>query len=501
MVQATTLPIPSRGLNTRDSVDSMEPGFATLLTNWLPINGVLRLRGGSIEHAPLTSGLVETLIPHTNTDGTRRLISAVRASNNSTVLYDVTAQGNPNFFAGSFTNSSARYYFTQLDGVTVICNGDRVPRYFTATGAPVACAFTGVPDQTLLQHVSSYKGRLYFTLNSSIWYGPDGAFTGGALVELPVGKLFSLGGTIAFTAGWTRDTGNNSTEAFVVMSTQGELLLFTGLFPGSPDWKLEGKFYLGPPFGRRSHFNMGSDLIILTRQGIFPLTTVLSSGQANVFQAISSAIQPSFISDAEKYGNNYGWDAFFYAPLNCGIVNVPVSVGVSHQYAVNVATGAWAKLEGLNGISWACYSDSLYLGNSFGDVLRAEQGSSDLGSPILAKCHWAYDYLGTRSNQKSVKELRPILNIRGSVTLDASVSVDYKPPTSKSTITITGSGTKWNTAKWNTAKWARGEVTVVRPIGVAGVGFSIQPRIEGAFNSNSCSITALGIHSTIGGVR
>lgn len=493
--QQVSLPPPLKGWNSRDNIDAMAPGYAVQLDNWVPRNDSLETRSGSTAHVTGLPNAVRSLWTHTDEDGSERLFAA---SDNA--IYNVSSSTASLVLSGFSSND---WQTTQLDGATVICNGADAPYYYTVSTGLTICAFTdpsspGAPslDITNLAQVTSYKGRLYFVEGNlaSLRYGDDGAFASGDLEWFPVGKLLQRGGPIEWVASWTRDTGAASQDLLVVMSRNGEMLVFSGAYPGAADWTLVAKFInLGKPLGRRSYFWEGPDLVIITEMGTFPLSQVLRVGQANEYASTSDAISKSFNSAAKLYSSFFGWSGLPHKRNQIGIINVPISESETQQYIYNPTSRAWARWIGLNCQCFAIFGGQLYGGTTTGKVLNCDLGLSDEGRSIECTAQWAYSYLGQPGAEKHMINMRPTMRIVGDIILKAGFDVDYRFQPNFCQLAISGNGTPWNAAAWNTFKWSSGIQSITSVIGAGALGSSISPILKTSINGSKAELTSLGI--------
>ena len=89
-------------------------------------------------------------------------------------------------------------------------------------------AITGV-DTTRLIDGCVFKGRMYLVERNSmnLWYLPV-ASIGGAAVDIPMGQIFQRGGHIVTAKTWTIDAGNGSDDHLVILTSNGEVAVFSG---------------------------------------------------------------------------------------------------------------------------------------------------------------------------------------------------------------------------------------------------------------------------------
>src|SRR5690606_19300237 len=138
-----------------------------------------------------------------------------------------------------------------------------------------------------------FKGRAYLVEKSSLnlWYLPP-ASIGGEAEAIDMGQIFQRGGKIVTAKTWTIDSGNGSDDHMVVISSNGEVAVFSGYDPsGTNTWALIGVFYLGRPIGQRCAVKFGGDLLIICEDGVYPLGKGLLSASVDRRVAVTDKIQ------------------------------------------------------------------------------------------------------------------------------------------------------------------------------------------------------------------
>lgn len=484
--QVLEISAPLGGWNTRDNVDDMKPMYATELINYFPRNDLLELKRGSVQFATGMTTDVRHLVSHNETAGSRLLACA----NNN--IYNCTS-GTPSSLVSGLTNND--WSSVSIDGATVLCNGADAVKYYTISGGLQNASLVG-PTAANLEQVTNYKGRLYFVdkTKPSYWYGPDGAFSAGTFTEVQIGKLLNKGGRIRWIAGWTRDTGSTAEELLVIMSTEGEALIYTGAFPGSADFRLVTKIFTGKPMHKNAFFRMGADLLAITADQIYPMSSYLTLGEVNKYSNIDSSLISNIIQSSTRlYAQNVGWNGIVFEDAQMGIINIPISSTQSEQYVWNTSTRAWTKFTGWNARCWAVHNKSLYFGTEDGRIIQAYTGSSDLGSSIMGKVCFAYNYFKDRIRYKDFLEICPKVKTTGRVIINAGVDNDYKNSPYMVSTDVNVDGTEWNTELWNTSQWSSG-VSVQAPcLGIKGYGKNAQIRIETISNSVQAAILSCGL--------
>ncbi len=489
---------PTGGWNTRDDRQQMDPKYALDMENWFPEEQDVVLRGGCEEFVSGLGGPVETLYEHVAVDGTRTFLAGAAGS-----LYSIGG-GSASSIGSGFTNDRWQI-IAQMDagaGVSLLLNGEDTPRIWNGSSISSA-SITGISDPKTLIQGTNFRGRIFAVAvdDPNVYYLPFGAVSGAA-AAFPVGSIFQRGGYPLFVTTWTRNAGETSSEQLVIVSSEGELLLYAGTSPDSEGFTLIGRRFLAQPFGRRSFCKRGLDVEIATLEGAPSLAAVVvdpraSEPDTNPTRNISAA----WIDAARDFYALHGWEAVAFRLGKKVVYNVPISATSSVQFVRNTITGAWCKFTGWPARTFAVFSNKLYFGAPDGKVYRADSGTSDASASIDTNLRWAYNYLGDRSNQKQLGLARPILSASNDVSFGLGADVDFEDGPNPGTVTTEASaGSSWNQASWNQAKWKRAEVSSKNWYAIEGLGRAIALKMTGQFKNTAMRLSAIHVTYTRGGV-
>lgn len=484
-----TIPPPVNGWNTKDPISQMDPLYAVELENFFPNAGTVDLRNGYRQHATgVGSARVHTVCEYVQEDGDRFLL-ALQVTAGAVTAYDATSAGAASSIIGAaslvgdminYVNYRGSIFFKEEENSDVY--------YWNGTGNLTAAAFTGPGgDDKLLGKLTTYKNRIYFSsiTGTSLWYSGLDAITG-ALTEFSLSSLFRLGGRIQFI-GSTSLSGSFIQEVFVIISDQGEVLLYQGDYPGSTTWGIVGRYYIPPPAGRRAFFYWGQDIIVITAQGLVALSKVINAGISGQYEFLSDSIAPSFsslIQAAIALGAatlNY-INGIVYPQGPFLLVNIPTGSATFIQLVMNLITGAWCKFTGINAYHWTLFNNNLYFAGTQGKVFKADNGYFD-EDPASAgnaqsrtiKMRPAYNYFGNPSLVKQFVEARPIIYQSEGLGLTMDADVDYSNTTATSTV----SDTTDTAYKLYTPR-----------VGLQGIGYSASIRIDGSVTTKRMSLQA-----------
>ena len=126
--------------------------------------------------------------------------------------------------------------------------------------------------------VWKYRSRLFFIETDSMnaWYlGIDSV--GGLLQQIPLSGAATRGGKLLFGAVWSLDAGDGTDDKCVFVTNLGEVLIFSGTNPAeATGWRQEGRYTLSAPLGMNAHLAIGGDLLIMTVDGVIPLSQAIT---------------------------------------------------------------------------------------------------------------------------------------------------------------------------------------------------------------------------------
>ncbi len=485
VAQAHSLAAPIGGLNARDSVSLMPETDALQLDNLFPSTTNVDLRKGRTSFATFT-GTCQTIIPY----GGSALFVAVHDGTDPGILSATAGGALSSILVGGSADTvqaltSARFDYQNFGTVggqfLTLVNGVDVPlQYNGSVWSASSMSGSGLTEANLFT-VASYAERLWYAESGTfnIWYLPVQSITG-TLTKLNLGSLFKMGGALSNIVTFSADTGSLLADFIAFVSTEGEVVVFSGDDPTSvTTWSRFAQFRVGRPVttGNRAWCKFGGEAVIVTADGAVPMSVAMMQDRADVSAAISDKIRNVFNRDVIDHGARFGWAVTLHPSGQKFIVNVPTAeLSTGYQYVMNSQTKCWCRFTGWNAFCFEVQRDTLYFGGS-GFLAKADTGLSDADSAIIAVAKQAFSYFGQRGRQKHMTMARPIITLDGPVNLGLGVDVDYQDTTPESLVPISGtSGTTWETA-WD-ATWTGAAVTNRQWQSVRGIGFAIAPRIQ-----------------------
>ena len=480
--QTVTVAAPIGGWNARDALGAMDPLDAVTLQNFWPGTNSVILRNGYTKHATGLPAEVQTLMAYSS--GTSNKLFAVSDGK----IYDATSSGAVGAAAVSgLTNSKFQYtnittpaasYLMAVNGADKLRTFDGSTWHTDGDGSPYD--ITNI-DTATVSNITLFKNRIWLTTNNTlkVWYLPVNSI-GGAAVALDMTSIFQLGGYIMAGMTWTLDAGYGVDDYLVFITSNGEALVWRLTDPTTPTGISQiGLYKLGAPIGRRCYTKFGGDLLVITQDGVVPMSGALQSSRLDPRVSITNKIQYAMSSAISTYGANFGWQLLYYPKENQLILNVPISEGTQQQYVMNNITKSWCNFTGWAANCWELHIDDPYFGGD-GYVAKAWNGNTDDTSNIDGFSLQSFQSYGT-ALQKQCKMIRYHLQTNGAPSVFGNVNVDYNLADESAQLNFsTNIYGLWDSGLWDTAIWGAGLVPSADWQGATNIGYTFAPLIKTA---------------------
>lgn len=333
------------------------------------------------------------------------------------------------------------------------------------TAADDAPWISGPPESTVasgggLTYVWKYRNRLFFIEGGTMtaWYlGVDSV--GGALQQIPLAGSASHGGSLLFGAVWSLDAGDGADDKCVFVTDLGEVLVFTGTNPSDPNnWRQEGRYQISPPLGMNAHMTIGGDLLIMTVDGVVPISQAITktAGQLELAM-LTRTIKPLWREQVDAK-RSQPWSAKKWDEYGAVFVAVPGGdPGERFCLVVNNATGAWARFLGYDATCFMRLRGDLFFGTQDGIVMQADRSGYDDGNhaklPYVATLVGGWETFGAPAAHIVWRQSRAAFVVGANepfrpqldATVDYVVTVPPPPPSMPDT---TADADVWDGAPW-----------------------------------------------------
>lgn len=489
-MDSQSFPAPVRGWIADENLARSKPGGAYRLDNWFPTQTSIRLRGGCRKHATIGTDPVETLFTY-RSGGLQQFFAADEEN-----IFPISSPADPDVApTADITGQTSGYYSTPMFSTAAgdfmyALNGTDNPQLYdgttwaeiTAVSTPIA--ITGVTPSTLSQGWA-YRNRLFFVERGTmrVWY-PSVNLLGGALSSLTMAGVFKKGGAVLFGSSWSLDAGDGVDDKCVIVSTEGEAAVFEGANPSDTnDWRLVGVYNISRPLGKNAWLQVGGDLIILTEEGIVPISMAIGKDPAALsLAAISRNIEPEW-KRAVQDRRTMPWEVLKWPEFNMGIVNVPIFSATDDpiSFVVNLETGAWCRYTGWDTRCLGLYQESAFFGTNDGTIMQAEVGGNDDGSPYECVYVGLFDDFKETGITKIVHQGRGDFISSSAFNPLMSVSVDYGVQLLTSPNSVANYAEDvWDQGLWDVALWdsTANPQASSQWFSIGRSGFAIAPQIQ-----------------------
>jgi hypothetical protein len=342
-----------------------------------------------------------------------------------------------------------------------ITDDNGTPGSATSDGTPTLLfgAMTGV-DLTKLSYNWTHQQRLFYIQKDTLsaWYLPATSISGAA-VELPLGGVFNLGGSLLFGSSWSLETGAGGLQEYCAFfTTEGEAAVYQGADPSTADtWAKVGVYRIGKPLGPQAHFRAGGDIVVSTDIGLIPLSTALQKDFSVLSpSAVSAPIETIWNNEVSaRFGAN--WRCQIWSANQIAIVNPPTVNNLpAVLYVANLRTGAWGKFTGWNSKCMAVFQNRLFFGSTASQVIEANVTGSDMGQPYTGIYVPLFSDFGapttkTAGMTRAVMQSFAPLNEQLSMQVEFDVNLPSVPVGS-----VAPTSNVWGGGVWGSAIWGQG---------------------------------------------
>lgn len=454
---------PTRGWVSGANLAAAPAGSALVLENFYPTSTGIRMRGGSQKHATVGEEPIESAFAYVGL--TRKMFGASDGE-----IFELTSVADPDVPPADDVTGQTSDYYSTINFATsgghylLAANGTDDIQLFDGTtwSAIESGADPGEIDSVASNTISQlyvYRNRVWMVQDGTTdaWYLPIDSIAGDAN-RVALAGVFRKGGALLFIASWSQDSGAGFDDRIVFVSTEGEVAVFSG-DPALTDWGLVGRYDAAPPMGKNAFETFGGDLVIVTTLGLLPLSAITTKDPATLsLAALSRNIQPDWVTDALTR-RSLPWEIVKWTSRNIAYISCPVTSDQVEPwcYALNLETGAWAKVTGWNTRCLVVHDDWVYFGTNDGTLMQADVTGADDGALIAHLYVGQFDHLGEVGRFKTVRQARATFKVQHVFRPLLSVATDYdyssRLPAYPSAEAVSGSLGVWDVGLWDQALW------------------------------------------------
>lgn len=520
--EQTQVPAPVGGLNTAAAGLALPPGDCPHVRNLLAAENGLRSRFGSREWVVGLTGDGDnegrTLIP-VHGSGTTKLYEAT-----SLGLWDVSASTDAPTLEVAFPTtgglagwgvwttmvSAGGHYAFYADEANGLYRYSEVGGSWTKVvfGSGVG-EIAGV-DPATVAFVRVFAGSLWLVPHdsASAWYLPAGAVAGTAS-EFPMGVKLPHGGTLIGLWDWTYDGGSGMDDALVAIASGGDVLVYQGTDPNDAStFGLKGVWYMGPPpAGRRIASPYGGDLLLITRQGVVPMSRLVVGIPDARAESLTFKVSNLLNSLMLQRGDYRGWQIVQHPEDNALMLIVPKGTGTAYlQLVQSPASKGWFLWDGLTMVNAEVHDGTLYFGDTSGRVLRNTGFVDEIllnDTSAYTPIDWSLVTAASEFGaplQKQIGIIRPVvLSDSTFPAVEVEARYGYLQNLPASPALVLGGANTWGTGIWNTAVWGGAEAPQQPVRGATGMGTAVSLAIRGTAIDKTV-LVAIDVSWTMGGM-
>lgn len=334
---------PMRGLDLSSPITDLREGYALRLDDWVcRQDGVHVRRGYNV--ASSVTGLVQSLHSY---PGHLICTTPTAISDNGVSIATCTS----GTWSGALISNPGGTHL-------IMVNGFDQPMHFNST-VWTSATITGV-DATKLVQIITHQRRIFAVERDSltVWYlGLEKS--GGEAKPIYLDAQCRRGGSIAAISSLHTTGGRGREEQLVVVTTMGELIIYTGTNPDDPDkFSLSGTWNVAPPVSRNCFAGVGGELALLTTSGLWSVPGMLAvPDDEKPLKAISNKIGPALADQGHQV-------------LDSAADNFALIQANGVQF-IKSDTGGWTRWTGLPlATTWCEHEGALYFGTQDGRVCR-----------------------------------------------------------------------------------------------------------------------------------
>ena len=517
--QVYTLLPPTAGWISNAPLAAQTENSAFMLENFWPSASSIEPRGGSVHRCSI-GGAVTSLFEYDN----QPLNTFFAADLNNIYEFSSNSNSGEQLTAVVTGQTNGEYSTVEMktDGgdYLIAVNGHDPMQIYDGenwqqvTNTSTPFVINNIDSEDII-HCWTYRNRVFLvekgTLNA--WYLDVNSVAGDAH-KLPLGGIFTKGGSLLLGTRWSSDSGNALDDRCVFITNTGELAIYAGGDPADANnWNLQGVYDIGEPLGRNAAMNIGGDIAIATKIGLVPLAAAVQKDPVQLkLHSASRGIDPEWRFETILSGNLKNWKVAKWNSRNMGIVAPPPNSKYENGYCwvVNLETGAWSRFTGWRIAALAVLGDNLYYGDTDGKIFAADVGGKDNEAPFECKVCFGFNHLGTPGATKIAHMVRATWRYRvASAKATYSIATDYEPkfmtmPSSSEQIYGSDDAT-WGNSQWSSQSWGAGfakdKITKEwKNLAAQGTTLGVQIQLVSAQNAKlDCELITIELVYSTGG--
>lgn len=288
------VPIPIKGMNTRDPAISLDPMYGAFVRGMEPEPQYLSLSHGFVREHVNTCGA-----------GTKNVLAL--GAHGGTGFYYYTAStstevGIALLSSGASVRSTTGTAVTQVDvvkyaGVTMFIGAGASTSFgIDNAGNYVTWAWTSGGASIFGRVVTSYKGRVYIFNGLTMYYSALAGVTGATTSVDLTTLIDEYSDGVTWASAITGPTNQQDSTWLAFGTRSGQIFVYAGDNPGASNWEQIGQFKTSRSLGYNSCLQHNNDVWVATENNIISIRNLFLYGSDDVEKiSVTSAIDPSWI--------------------------------------------------------------------------------------------------------------------------------------------------------------------------------------------------------------
>lgn len=472
-------PVPLGGWNKRDNPEVMDETMAISFENVISTYGHVKARNGYTTFYDTEWGQPINTLWTYDYHGSLFLFAATKDTIGYVRFIGINALGEGKILETPFLINDDHFQVVQFRGRNFLSSMKGSDPALMFDGEFVnMCQFVSWQQDVLqlspnsIHNFTVYKQRLFFIERDTmrVWFTRELGAIAGECAWFDVEMFTERGGKLVSLCTWSKSGADTSETLLCCITSEGEVLLYSGTDPQADDWKQVSKTQMPEIVGIRNTTSFKDDVAIMTKGGLFALSSIAGSTMVDKNTALSDNIVGAIKTLTESFYLD-NWQVIYSDALHWIIINIPQTSGAYTQYVLNMENNTWSQFTGIPSCCYVGFRYQMHFGGSNGKIYTYNKGGSDDGYPIRTYIQCAYSLFGT-PQEKNLKEIVLYMFSAYRKKLYVNTIIDYVQQDT-SELELPGAyGDKqiavWGKSRWDTDFWGRNgsvdtmEITKVR---------------------------------------
>jgi len=506
MHQVFSAPAPVLGVDSRQALANSDTQTAIAIENMFARSFGLETRAGYTQYANLSPASGVTMMTYIDVSGAGNSRFFVAATDGK--IYDISVftpdastpvdvlevpgQLTPGeCYWLNFVTAAGNFLCVVFPGAGYYTYND-VAGWVEHPAGTAAGEIDGA-DPTTFGFIYAWKNRLFFIEEGrgTVFYLDVNSLTG-TVSPFEFGPMFPHGGQMAYGGTWTVDSGSGLNDMMVVISSEGDLLLYEGTDPNDAStFSMSGRWYVGHvPDGRRFATPYGADMALVSERGLLLMTDILRGTDTMPQNEAAARINQLLQPDVRASIHTRYWEIKMLTDVNILAINAPtLRLNTGYIWAIDMTAFGASKMTNFPFSNLEMFEGQSYAADSNGRIWKLWTGSKDAmiddarpGKEVEAYVQTAFIPLGEPFRWKRFILVRAGFRSQAPPAVKIALNGEwsFSQPLAAPTYIETGASL-WDNDDWNYGIWSGSTLTYKVWTGAQGMGHygSLALRVRG----------------------